>query len=65
MNSVWLSLLLSALTAILQWLLTVREDGGRLTDSQKTKLNRVIWRASQLEKSAVALGCTEGGVPEE
>ncbi len=60
MGPMWLSILLTALSWVLQWLL--RTD--RLTASEQRKLNVAIWRARSLESRACELGCVYGGMPE-
>lgn len=57
MSWLWIALLLKALEWVLEYLLSKRQQGGRLTDAEVTKLNAIIVKAYQVEAVAVAMGC--------
>mgnify|MGYP001603931978 CR=1 FL=1 len=57
MSWIWIALLLKALEWVLQYLLSQKQKGNRLTDAEVGKLNDAIAKAYQLETVAVAMGC--------
>ena len=61
--SIWITLLLTLLPKVLEWIATLIAKGAKATGRQLEQLNQLTWFAGQIAEQAPAAGATAGGTP--
>jgi len=60
---IWVTVILGALSLLLQWLQNRKRGNESLSEDNKRKLNNLVFRFREVEGAAVSLGCKPGGEP--
>ena len=60
--SIWITILMSVLPAVLKWVIDLIASGKRLSISDAKKLNNALWYMDRLNMYAPKIGCMMGGV---
>ena len=60
--SIWISILLTLLPKLLEWLMKLFKDRKRIPANQLEKLNHIVYFTAQISAVAPKVGCTVGGI---
>lgn len=63
--SIVITLLLSLLPQLLEWIFSLFGKGKMLSGRQLDQVNRITWYADQIRQNAPKVGCAVGGVKPE